>query len=197
MSEEFSVWLVYGLQAGGLIFFSVLFWNTVTCPFRQRDEARSALRHLADLPPLADRLDELAKEIGGFSRDFQLSRPSANDHLNYVSPSMRDKVDMGGQSNMVIGSDADEFQVRMIRNAQNERMNHEIAHLDKFHTKHGGMALSRLRKAAEIGAISKDTFAKFESAMQQNYLGNADALFKMAQGLCEEAAVSLREMENS
>lgn len=43
MNEEFSVWLVYGLQAGGIIFLSVLFWNIVTSPFKQRDEARAAL----------------------------------------------------------------------------------------------------------------------------------------------------------
>lgn len=140
---------------------------------------------------------ETAREVMAFAVRFQISRPAPKDDLNYVSPGLPGSVNfgLGSGGNSVVSAGDPNY--RPIKNAQDERLNHDLQTWADFNNtlsgevyRHFGFAereglirdkneeqlLQRLRQGAPVGA-THEAFYQIAALLQTiaGRLESADA----------------------
>jgi len=215
MKEAVGSLLFWGLDIGGGALLSLVanpvwgaLWITgvaiatflivfLRSPYRQRDEARLAVREISAIATLAERLDAIAKQIDDFMREFNRTKPSPRDQLNFAPPHLKAQLDSLGESNTIITPGADMNAVRMIKNSQDERRNHSEMYLERFREHLAPVAASRLRDAKSRGVLDETEFKQLVGLLGEDAYGrHAEQMYRDFYSKCREVAVRLREIEH-
>lgn len=201
----------WAVEVGGGILSAVLFENqwapaifivaflvglmivaTATAPIAQRDEARRELKSLLEFRSVAERLEGLIDRMRLFAYEFENAGPAPGDDLNYVSPGMAGRVQVGGFANRVYGPEVDPHTIRMFEMKISEHRQFQHRAATEFREKFTGELFALLGEAREKGCVEDDKLARLKDhvlVMEDRIMG---VFLREIIQTCQEAAARLK-----
>ncbi len=147
INGDYDRTISYGLIIVALLIFLYGSYHFLWKPAKEAlRRYRSPNRFFFDDVCLVEDMRSLANKILIFVQEREPNVPHANDRLNYASDDMAERVKFHPKSTggLAIGDEAKPFEVRMMINAQDERLRYEKQTITLFQQQYAGKVCAYL-----------------------------------------------------